>query len=142
MGECIDEPLRTYASGMTLRLAFPVATQCDPGILIVDEALGVGDSIFQQNCQHRIEALRAAGRTFLVVSHCPATVRSFRTRAIRPHHGIVVADGPAVEVTDAYERFMVNPNQSLPVGIIREAPPAAPIAVPARSGRAGRRPRR
>jgi len=138
----IDEPLRTYSSGMVLRLAFSIATHCDPNILIIDEVLGVGDSNFQQKCQARIEALRAEGKTFLVVSHSTLTVRNFCNRAIWLHHGIVVADGPAVDVAEAYERFMANPNQPLPVGMLREVPHNSPLAVPSRSGPSGRPSRR
>ncbi len=138
LSEFIDEPLRTYSSGMVLRLAFSIATHCDPSILIIDEVLGVGDSNFQQKCQNRIEGLRAEGKTFLVVSHSTFTVRNFCNRAIWLHHGVVVADGLANEVADAYESFMIDPTQPLPSGLIIEAPPEAPVAVAAKGGR-GRR---
>ncbi|MBI4890746.1 MAG: ABC transporter ATP-binding protein [Acidobacteria bacterium] len=138
LADFIDEPLRTYSSGMVLRLAFSIATHCDPSILIIDEILGVGDSNFQGKCQHRIEGLRKEGKTFLVVSHSTYTVRNFCNRAIWLHHGVVVADGPANEVADAYEAFMVDPSQPLPGNLIREAPPEAPVTVAAK----GRRQRR
>ena len=110
----IDEPLRTYSTGMVLRLAFSIATHRDPDMLIIDEILGVGDSNFQNKCHTRIDELRAKGKTFLVVSHAAETVRGFCDRAIWLHHGQVVADGPAGSVVDDYTRFMQDPHQPPP----------------------------
>ncbi len=127
LADFIDEPLRTYSAGMVLRLAFSIATHCDPDILLIDEVLGVGDTNFQHKCQSRIEELRAKGKTFLVVSHSTPTLREFCDRAIWLHHGRVVADGPAGAVADEYTRFMLDP---------RQAPPTlsfAPVELPERA---------
>ena len=110
----IDEPLRTYSAGMVLRLAFSIATHCDPDILLIDEVLGVGDTNFQSKCRKRIDQLRAQGKTFLVVSHSTQMVRDFCDRAIWLHHGRVVADGPTDAVAEEYGRFMLDPHQALP----------------------------
>ncbi len=102
----IDQPLRTYSSGMKMRLAFAVAMHVDPKILIVDEALAVGDAQFQQKCVDRIAEFRSAGVTLLLVSHDMQMVRRFCTRALWLQGGELVADGPAEEVTAAYERVL------------------------------------
>lgn len=121
----IDEPLRTYSAGMVLRLAFSIATHCDPGILVIDELLGVGDANFQKKCQDRIEGLRADGNTFLVVSHSPQTVQDFCDRAIWLHHGAVVADGPSAQVVAEYNRFMLDPAHAPPPGFVHDVLPSA-----------------
>jgi lipopolysaccharide transport system ATP-binding protein len=100
----IDEPLRTYSSGMKMRLAFAVAMHVDPDILIVDEALAVGDGDFQAKCVERIAEFRRAGVTLVLVSHDLQMVQRFCTRALWLQHGQLIADGPAAQVTDAYER--------------------------------------
>ncbi len=129
LADFIDEPLRTYSAGMVLRLAFSIATHCDPDILIIDEVLGVGDTNFQHKCHGRIDELRSKGKTFLVVSHSTPTIREFCDRAIWLHQGKVVADGPADAVADEYTRFMMDPHHVLPTASVMPlAPPkwAAP----------------
>jgi lipopolysaccharide transport system ATP-binding protein len=101
--EFIDQPLRTYSSGMQVRLAFAVAMHVDPDILIIDEALAVGDASFQQKCVERIESFRRAGKTLLLVSHEMDLIRHFCQRVIWLEHGRVRADGPAHDVTSRYE---------------------------------------
>jgi len=101
VGAFIDEPLRTYSSGMQMRLAFSVAAHVDPGVLIVDEALAVGDRGFQARCVERIERFHRQGRTLLLVSHDLGLVRRLCQRAIQLRHGRVVRDGPAAAVIDA-----------------------------------------
>jgi ABC-type polysaccharide/polyol phosphate transport system ATPase subunit len=101
IGDFIGEPLRTYSSGMTMRLAFAVAVHMDPDILLVDEILAVGDHAFQAKCRAKIEELRASGKTLLCVSH--GSVVKLCERAIWLNHGEVVMDGPAAEVSDAYQ---------------------------------------
>lgn len=103
LGEFIDEPLRTYSQGMTMRLAFSVAVHSRPDILMVDEVLAVGDSRFQQRCRERIFALRDAGCTFLFVSHAPRDVTEFCQRAIWLHEGRVRSDGDAATVLAEYQ---------------------------------------
>lgn len=115
IGDFIQEPVRTYSSGMVLRLAFSVAVHVDPDILIVDEVLGVGDSHFQEKCAAKLSGLRAQGKTLLCVSHSPAAILQFCERAIWLHHGEVVLDGEARPVLDAYLEHSANPDAPLPV---------------------------
>lgn len=100
--EFLDAPVRTYSTGMAARLAFAVATDVDPDILLVDEALAVGDERFRAKCRDRMASLRADGRTFLLVSHSLADVKESCQRAIWIAEGQVVRDGPAAEVCAAY----------------------------------------
>ncbi len=103
IGEFIDEPLRTYSSGMTMRLAFSVAVYMDPDILILDEVLSVGDHAFQAQCSEKILDFKRSGKTLLCVSHATASVVEICDRALWLDHGKLVMDGPAAEVIDAYE---------------------------------------
>jgi len=101
--EFIDQPLRTYSAGMVMRLAFSVAINVDPDILVVDEALAVGDQAFHAKCFDRMLDFRKAGKTMLVVSHSPATLRHMCDRAIWLDHGKIVGHGALDEVLEAYE---------------------------------------
>jgi lipopolysaccharide transport system ATP-binding protein len=101
--EFIDQPLRTYSAGMQLRLGFAVAIHVDPAILIIDEALAVGDFSFQAKCLERIEEFRQRGKTLLLVSHDMNAVRRFCSRALWLQHGQLLADGPTEQVITAYE---------------------------------------
>ena len=103
IGDFIDEPLRTYSSGMWLRLAFSVAVNVDPEILIVDEVLAVGDMDFQTKCYERIRALRNAGKTFLCVSHSKPVLMELCDQAIWLDHGEMMMTGPIADVFEAYE---------------------------------------
>ncbi|MDB6166358.1 MAG: ABC-type polysaccharide/polyol phosphate transport system, ATPase component [Lacunisphaera sp.] len=82
IGDFIDQPVKTYSSGMTMRLAFAVQTAVEPDILIIDEALSVGDFFFSQKCMHRMRELRETGTTLLFVSHDMASIRDMTTRAL------------------------------------------------------------
>jgi len=106
IGEFIHEPLRTYSSGMQMRLAFSVAVSVDPDILIIDEVLGVGDLAFQAKCRERILRFRQMGKTILCVSHASATLQDFCTRAIWLDHGRIVDDGPVPRLLEAYKIAM------------------------------------
>jgi ABC-type polysaccharide/polyol phosphate transport system ATPase subunit len=99
----IDEPLRTYSNGMILRLAFAVAVNLDPQILIIDEVLAVGDQQFQAKCMEKIFEIRNQGRTILCVSHAHATLQNLCTRALWLDHGQLMMDGPISKVLQAYE---------------------------------------
>lgn len=110
----IDQPLRTYSSGMQVRLAFSVAVHVDPQVLIVDEALAVGDAAFQQKCIERIEGFQRAGKTLLLVSHDMELIRRFCTRAIWLQQGCVIADGPVDNITGAYEDAECHNSLSVP----------------------------
>ena len=102
VGEFIDEPLRTFSSGMVVRLAFSVAVHMEPEILLVDEILAVGDAAFQAKCIERIWQLRHSGKTLLLASHSPAMLQEFCDHAIWLDHGELVMSGGVREVTEAY----------------------------------------
>src|SRR6516225_5959230 len=107
IGEFVDRPVKTYSSGMFVRLAFAVAIHMDPDILIVDEALSVGDIFFQQRCIRRIQELKSQGVTILFVSHDLAAVRSLADRTIWMDHGHVHLEGKTEEVTAKYLAAMI-----------------------------------
>jgi ABC-type polysaccharide/polyol phosphate transport system ATPase subunit len=98
----LDSPIRNYSTGMVARLAFAVATDVDPDILLVDEALAVGDERFRAKCQDRMASFHSKEKTVLVVSHSLDEVRRTCTRAIWISSGEVVRDGSARAVCDAY----------------------------------------
>ncbi len=106
LGDFIDRPVRMYSTGMYLRLAFAVATSVDPDVLILDEALSVGDQYFQKRCIDRIEAFRKAGKTMLFCSHNLYQVRMICDHAIWVHGGQVVRQGETTSVVDAYENYL------------------------------------
>lgn len=99
----INEPLRTYSTGMYVRLAFSVAVNVDPEILIIDEVLAVGDQDFQAKCYDRIRRFRRMGKTFLCVSHSKSVVMDLCDRAIWLDHGELLMTGPTQDVFEAYE---------------------------------------
>ena len=105
IGEFIDEPLRTYSSGMVMRLAFSVAINMDPEILLVDEVLAVGDASFQEKCFERLRRFRSAGKTLLCVSHSTAMVREMCDHAVWLDHGELMMAGRIGEVIEAYEGY-------------------------------------
>jgi ABC-2 type transport system ATP-binding protein len=101
----LDAPIRTYSTGMAARLAFAVATDVDPDILLVDETLAVGDERFRHKCRDRMNGFRERGKTFLLVSHSLGEIIESCQRAIWIAKGRVVEDGPAAEVCDAYHAW-------------------------------------
>jgi ABC-type polysaccharide/polyol phosphate transport system ATPase subunit len=109
VGEFIDEPLRTYSSGMLVRLAFSVALNLEPSILIIDEVLAVGDQAFQEKCFEKVLEFRESGKTLLCVSHSPAILLRLCDRALWLDHGELMMDGNALEVLQAYTGPPVAP---------------------------------
>ena len=109
LDDFIKEPLRTYSSGMMLRLAFSVAVNLDPQILIIDEVLAVGDQKFQAKCTEKIFEIRNQGRTILCVSHVSPTLRELCDRALWLDHGQLIMDGPIADVSAAYEGRLTRP---------------------------------
>jgi len=109
IGEFIDQPVKTYSSGMYVRLAFSVAIHVMPDILIVDEALSVGDEAFQRKCFARIDAIRDAGATVLFVSHSASTVVELCDRAILLDKGEVISVGPPKRVITQYQKLLYAP---------------------------------
>ncbi len=104
IGKFLDQPVRVYSSGMFVRLAFAVAVHVDPDLLVVDEALAVGDMAFQAKCFEHMHALQAQGTSILVVSHALPIIRNFCQRAIWLDGGRQALDGPADQVCTAYQR--------------------------------------
>jgi len=109
VGDFIHEPLGTYSSGMMLRLAFSVALNLEPTILIIDEVLAVGDQAFQEKCFDKISELRNSGRTLLCVSHSTAILLKLCDRALWLDHGELIMDGKAAEVLQLYTGSAVSP---------------------------------
>lgn len=108
IGDFVDQPVRTYSSGMLVRLAFAVAVHLDPDILIVDEALAVGDIAFRQRCMRRIHEMRARGVTIIYVTHDSGDVRAIGHRAMWLEHGRVIDLGDAAEVSLRYLASMLE----------------------------------
>ena len=106
LGEAFTRPVRTYSSGMFMRLAFSVATAIEPAILVADEVLAVGDEPFQRRCIRRIESFLAGGGTLLFCSHSMYHVRKLCRHALWLDHGRPRACGPASEVVEAYENYL------------------------------------
>ena len=106
LGEFIEQPLKTYSSGMVMRLAFAVATLVEPEILIVDEILAVGDERFQRKSRERMMNMLQGGTTVLMVSHNINQIRSMCTRIVWLNKGQVQMIGGTEEVSNAYEFFL------------------------------------
>ena len=108
IGEHIFQPVKTYSSGMLARLAFSVAISVDPDILIVDEALSVGDVFFQNKCYRRFEEFRDKGKTILFVTHDMGSVIRYCNRCVLLNAGKKVGEGKPQEMVDLYKRIMVG----------------------------------
>lgn len=118
IGNFIEQPVKTYSSGMMVRLAFAVAINVEPEILVVDEALSVGDELFQRKCFSRIEAIRAAGATILFVSHSGGTVVELCDRALLIDAGERLAMGVPKQMVARYQKLLYAPSEKR--GGIRE----------------------
>ena len=103
IGEFIDDPLRTYSSGMIMRLAFSVAIRCEPDILLIDEVMAVGDANFQQKSKQALVSFRQSGKSLVFVSHSAGSVREMCDRALWIDHGSVIMNGSVDAVLEAYE---------------------------------------
>ncbi len=103
IGDFIDLPMRTYSSGMQARLRFAIAASVSHRVLLIDEALAVGDKAFQQRSEQRIRQLRSQAGTVFLVSHSMTSVLDTCGRALWIDHGTLKMDGPAAEVVEAYE---------------------------------------
>jgi lipopolysaccharide transport system ATP-binding protein len=108
LGEYVDQPLRTYSSGMAARLAFAVAIHVDPAVLVVDEVLAVGDGAFQKKCIDAMIRFKQEGRTVLFCSHALYAVMTFCQRALWLHEGRVRLQGSVHEVVGAYETYLLQ----------------------------------
>ncbi len=108
IGQFIQQPVKTYSSGMFVRLAFAVAACVEPDILVIDEALAVGDAVFQQRCLRRIKEIQERGATVLFVSHETATIRALTQRALLLNGGRLLADGRPADVLNQYQRIVME----------------------------------
>lgn len=108
IGDFVYQPVKTYSSGMFVRLAFAVAINIDPDILIVDEALSVGDVFFQAKCYHKFEEFKKLGKTLLFVSHDLGSVNKYCDRAVLLNKGEKLAEGEPKEMIDLYKKVLVH----------------------------------
>jgi lipopolysaccharide transport system ATP-binding protein len=127
IGPFLYQPVKTYSSGMYVRLAFAIAASVEPDILIIDEALAVGDAVFQHRCLLRINELHERGATVLFVSHDAAAVRALCSRAILLRTGGVIADGKPTDVLNLYQKIIMEREQAYEAeaGALRSEPTAA-----------------
>lgn len=114
IGDVLERPVKTYSSGMYVRLAFAVAVASDPDILVVDEALAVGDEAFQRKCFARIREIQERGGTILFVSHAAATIMQVCTRTLLLDQGELLMDAGPKEVLDQYHRLIFAAPESVP----------------------------
>ena len=112
IGDFIYQPVKTYSSGMYVRLAFATAIASSPEILIIDEALAVGDAVFQHRCMRRIKEMQESGTTILFVSHDPGAVRALCNRAFLLNHGQMVAEGKPADVLNRYQKIIMARQQA------------------------------
>ncbi|MCY9514120.1 ABC transporter ATP-binding protein [Paenibacillus apiarius] len=106
IGDFVNQPVKMYSSGMFARLAFAVSINVDPDILIIDEALAVGDMYFQEKCYEKMKEMVRQGATILFVSHSLPAIRNFCERAVWIEKGVLKAQGKADEVCDKYKQFI------------------------------------
>lgn len=108
IGDYVYQPVKTYSSGMFVRLAFAVAINIDPEILIVDEALSVGDVFFQAKCYRKFEEFKKKGKTILFVSHDLSAISKYCDRAVLLNQGVKLGEGSPKEMIDAYKQVLVG----------------------------------
>jgi len=125
LGDFIDQPIKTYSTGMVMRLGFAIATQVEPDVLIIDEALSVGDGYFQQKCMTHLRKYVDGGGTLLICSHAMYYISAFCARALWMREGRVEALGPVDEVVRAYESFLLakadhSEDDAMPVLVERD----------------------
>ena len=108
IGDYVYQPVKTYSSGMFVRLAFAVAINIDPEILIVDEALSVGDVFFQSKCYHKFEEFKKSGKTIIFVSHDLSSISKYCDRVLVLNKGDKVAEGRPKEMIDVYKQILVG----------------------------------
>lgn len=108
IGDFVKQPVKTYSSGMFVRLAFAIAINIDPEILIVDEALSVGDVFFQAKCYHKFEEFKKLGKTILFVSHDLGSIGKYCDRVILLNKGVKLDEGNPKEMVDIYKKLLVN----------------------------------
>jgi lipopolysaccharide transport system ATP-binding protein len=117
LGDFIDQPVKVYSTGMAMRLGFAIATQVEPDVLIIDEALSVGDGYFQKKCVDRLMEFTRGGGTLLFCSHAMYYVTSFCQRALWLKDGKIAAMGPVEDVVRQYENFLMRKQPQDPVEV-------------------------
>ena len=132
LGDFIDQPVKTYSTGMAMRLGFSIATQVEPDVLIIDEALSVGDGYFQKKCMDRLRLFVGGGGTLLFCSHAMYYVSAFCQRALWLRQGKAEALGPTEEVVREYENFLVAKSAQAAAHTGDHAPAPPLSALPAR----------
>lgn len=113
IGDFIQQPVKTYSSGMFVRLAFAIAINVDPEILIVDEALSVGDVFFQAKCFRKINEIKERGTTILLVTHDMGSIIKYCDKVVLLHKGEFIAEGPAGKVVDMYKKILAGKLEDL-----------------------------
>ena len=108
IGEYVNQPVKTYSSGMFVRLAFAVAINIEPEILIVDEALSVGDVFFQAKCYHKFEEFKEMGKSIVFVSHDLSSISKYCDRVVLLNQGVKLGEGSPKEMIDAYKQVLVG----------------------------------
>lgn len=117
IGDYVYQPVKTYSSGMFVRLAFAVAINIDPEILIVDEALSVGDVFFQAKCYRKFEEFKKKGKTILFVSHDLSAISKYCDRAILLNQGVKLGEGSPKDMIDAYKQVLVGQYETPKAGV-------------------------
>ena len=131
IGDFVNQPVKTYSSGMFVRLAFALAINVDPEILIVDEALSVGDVFFQAKCYRRMEEMMKNGTTILMVSHDMGSIIKYCDKVVLLNRGHFVAQGEAGKMVDLYKKILANQTDELAEVLIEEKKEALGLPVEA-----------
>lgn len=129
LGTFIDQPVKTYSSGMYMRLAFSVAVNVDPEILVIDEALAVGDGHFQKKCVDRIREFQERGKTIIFCSHALYYITSICHRTLWLDHGRAMRFGPSVEVVHEYEKFLLERDRTHPAAEVAPESRVTPVRI-------------
>ncbi|WP_314855498.1 ABC transporter ATP-binding protein [Stomatobaculum longum] len=129
IGDFVNQPVKTYSSGMFVRLAFALAINVDPEILIVDEALSVGDVFFQAKCYRRMEEMMKNGTTILMVSHDMGSIIKYCDKVVLLNRGRFVAQGEAGKMVDLYKKILANQTDELAEALIEEKKEALGLPV-------------
>ncbi|MGH9552470.1 MAG: ABC transporter ATP-binding protein, partial [Terriglobales bacterium] len=127
VGDFFDQPLKMYSSGMAIRLAFSTAISVDPDVLLVDEALAVGDERFIKKCHYKIKELQNAGKTIIFVTHNSRMVEQYCQQAVLLNGGTLFAQGRVSEVLPLYHKIMEEPDLYAPKRIGNETASAQPV---------------
>jgi ABC-type polysaccharide/polyol phosphate transport system ATPase subunit len=130
LGTFLDRPVKTYSSGMYMRLAFSVAVNVDPEVLVIDEALAVGDGHFQKKCIDKIRQFQEQGKTILFCSHALYYITAICHRTLWLDHGVAMRYGPSVDVVHDYETFLMQRDRSHPAeGHAEPERPPSPVRI-------------